>query len=250
MEPSTTPGAPVDALASRRSPLPKPHGNKLLADVVYEQLKREIVECKLLPDEIVVETALAERFNVSKGPVREALKRLAQAGFVRALPRVGYVITPVRVGDIDEIFSLRLAIEPLAVRLAMANVSDAELDRLAQLAAGEPAARNEPAAERGARLAEANRDFHREIARLSGNARLARIVEALVDELERVTHLLALNLDDVADEHPDLVDAMRSGDADSAARTMQDQLAYDRDAMRAAAIGKGQLTHLALPRRP
>ncbi len=183
MEPSSTGNARTEPVASRSSALPKSNGTQLLADLVYEQLKREIVECKLLPDDIVAENALAERFGVSKGPVREALKRLAQTGFVRAMPRVGYAITPVHVGDIDEIFGLRLAIEPMGVRLAMAHASPADLDRLEQLAAGEPAARSQPPAERGSRLAQANSEFHREIARLSGNGRLERIVSGLVDEL-------------------------------------------------------------------
>ncbi len=61
-----------------------------------------------------------------------------------------------------------------------------------------------------------------------------------------MTHLLALNLDEVADEHPDLVKVMRSGDVDEAAQTMRDQLVYDHDAMRAAALGRGQLRHLGL----
>lgn len=226
--------------------MPRPASNQPLAQMVFEQLKRDIVECRLLPDEIIAETPLAERFEVSKGPAREALKRLEQIGYVRALPRVGYVINGVRVTDIDDIFTLRIALEPVAVRLAMARATPADLDALEQLAAGEPAARNEPLDRRGSKLARANSDFHTEIARLSGNVRLQRSIESLIEELERVIHLIAANLEEMRDEHPELVEVMRSGDADRAADTMRDHLVYDHSAMRAIALGEGGRPGLGL----
>lgn len=218
-----------------------------LAQSVFEELKRDIVECRLLPDDVIAEGSLSERFAVSKGPVREALKRLEQIGFVRALPRVGYVINGVKVNDIDDIFAMRIALEPVAVRLAMSELADEELDRLDKLAAAEPAAHSEPAATRGGRLARANSDFHVEIARLSGNTRLQRTISSLLEELERVTYLLATNLEHMRDEHPELVQAMRSGDADLAANTMREHLIYDHSTMRAAAVGPGGRAGLGLP---
>ena len=217
-----------------------------LAQHVFEELKSDIVECRLMPEQIVAETPLAERFQVSKGPVREALKRLEQVGYLRAVPRVGYVINGVKVSDIDDIFVMRLALEPVAVKLAMERMSDADLERLDQLAAGEPAARREPPARRGSTLARANSDFHAEIARLSGNVRLERTVRSLIEELERVIHMLAMRLEGIADEHPELVDAMRTGDGDRAADTMARHLRYDHTTMRAAALGDGSLTTLSV----
>jgi DNA-binding GntR family transcriptional regulator len=230
-------------MASRASAQP-------LAQSVFERLKRDIVECRLVPEQIVAETPLAARFKVSKGPVREALKRLEQIGFVRAVPRVGYVINGVRVADIDDIFAMRIALEPLAVRLAMARLGEGDLDRLAELAAGEPAAHQEPVETRGRKLARANSAFHAELARLSDNPRLRRTIDGLIEELERVTYLLAMNLDGVRDEHPELVEAMRSGDADRAAETMRAHLEYDHATMRAAAIGAGTRTELSLSGPP
>jgi DNA-binding GntR family transcriptional regulator len=207
-----------------------------LADVVYEGLKREILECRLAPGQTLVENAVATRFGVSKGPVREALKRLVGQDLLRSMPRVGYVVTGIKVGDIDDIFDLRIAIEPQAVRRAMERMSPANLDQLEVLAAGEPAARKAPDDERGPALVRANRAFHVEIARLSGNARLERIVSDLVDQLERVIRVLALDLDDVPDEHPALVALMREGNPDDAVQSMLDELTANHQRMRDAAL--------------
>ena len=217
-----------------------------LAQTVFDRLKRDIVECRLMPGEIIAETPVAERFKVSKGPVREALKRLEQVGFVRSLPRVGYVINGIQVSDVDDIFVMRIALEPVAVRLAMPRLTDADLVRLEQLAAGEQAAHRDSGEARGERLARANSDFHAYIARLSGNSRLQRSIEGLIEELERVTHLLAVKLEGVRDEHPELVDAMRAGDEHRAAETMRAHLEYGRETMRTAATGAGGWSALSL----
>ncbi len=211
-------------------------GQHSLADTVYERLKREILECRLAPGETLVENSLAARFGVSKGPVREALKRLVGLDLLRSMPRVGYAVTGIKVGDIDDIFDLRIAIEPQGVRRAMEQLTGADLDRLADLAAGEPAARDAPEDERGSALVRANKDFHVEIARLSGNARLVKVLSDLIDQLERVIRLLALDLDDVPDEHPDLVELMRAGNPDAAAQNMAEQLTANHERMRAAAL--------------
>lgn len=207
-----------------------------LADAVYERLKQEILECRLAPGETIVENALAIRFGVSKGPVREALKRLVGLDLLRSMPRVGYAVTGIKVGDIDDIFDLRIAIEPQAVRRAMERMTPADLDRLEAAAAGEPAARQAPEGERGSVLVQANKDFHVEIARLSGNTRLERMITDLIDQLERVIRLLALDLDDVPDEHLGLVRLMRGGDEDRAAQNMAEQLIANHQRMRSAAL--------------
>jgi DNA-binding GntR family transcriptional regulator len=212
-----------------------------LSDSVFERLKREIVECRLAPSELIVESALAARYGVSKGPVREALKRLAERGWVRSLPRVGYVITPVRVADVDEIFAMRLLLEPVATRLAAERSGPAEFDELERLGGAEASAHAEPPDVRGALVARANSEFHRAIARLSGNRRLERMVGGLVDELERVIHLLASDSANLVDEHPALVRAMRTETPDAAADCMREQLEAAHVAMRHAAISSAQL---------
>lgn len=205
-------------------------GTASLAEQVFASVKREIVEHRLPAETILAETTLAERYGVSRAPAREALKRLATLGFVRVVPRVGYIVTSVSVRDFDEIFSLRFVLEPLAVELAVPRLGDPDAARLEMLAQGVlEIASSSPHEERGALLAQVNADFHRGIARLSGNARLERTIGGLIDELERFMYLLAYSerVFGLLGEHQTLLDTMRSGNAGAAGLLMRQQLSND-----------------------
>lgn len=211
-----------------------------LAERVFQTVKREIVEMRLTPNTILAEAALATRFQVSRAPAREALKRLADTGFLRVVPRVGYIVSSVSVKDFDEIFRVRTSLEPLAAELATPRLAEsaAEADRLAAHAAQVAEIVGWPAETRAAALAQNNSEFHRSVARLSGNSRLERIIAGLLDELERVMHMLAYDpsVHTVVDEHPKLVRIMRGGDAAGAAVAMREQLVHDYEVMRALAV--------------
>jgi DNA-binding GntR family transcriptional regulator len=201
-----------------------------IAGQVFSSLKREIIEARLEPETILVEGALAQRYGVSKGPTREALKRLEQIGLVRAVPRVGYIVSTVNLGDLDEIFTLRFALEPIAAGLAAQRASDAELDALETLAREPLELAQQPAAERAAALARSNTAFHRTIGRLSGNRRLEAAVGSLADDVERVVHMLGHEpmLDhELMGEHSELAQVMRGRVASVAEETMRRQLSND-----------------------
>lgn len=205
-----------------------------LSDALFEAIKREIVEDRLRPETILTEAALATEYKVSRAPAREALQRLAAIGFVRAVPRVGYIVSSLSVRDFDEIFALRLAVEPLATELAVARLTPPDVDRLRSLAQAVYEVHKRPRAEQGALLAQLNANFHREIARISGNRRLERTIAGLLDELERVMHMLAYSERALAvlHQHPTLIETMSAGDAKAAGRLMRAQLEHDYLVMR------------------
>jgi DNA-binding GntR family transcriptional regulator len=213
-------------------------GEGNLAARVFETVKRDIVENRLQADEILAEGTLAERFEVSRAPAREALQRLAQLGFVRAVPRVGYIVTSVRVRDFDEIFQMRFALEPLATELATERLDDAACARLERLAAEVADVLDAPPAERASLLVQVNSAFHRAVAAASGNARLEQTISSLIDDLERVMHMLAgdPSLHTVSDEHPELVRTMKAGDPAAAGALMREQLRNDYEVMRDLAV--------------
>ena len=218
-----------------RTPKPIVHDGKTsLADQLYEAVKRDIVEHRLPPETILAEATLAERYGVSRAPAREGLKRLATYGFVRVVQRVGYIVTAVRVRDFDEIFALRLVLEPLAVELAvprLRNRDSARLERLARQVLEVPAS---PPDERGGLIAQVNAGFHREISRIAGNSRLERTISGLIDELERFMHMLVYSdaVSSLLNEHLILLETMRSGDPRAAGALMREQLANDYVTMR------------------
>jgi DNA-binding GntR family transcriptional regulator len=206
-----------------------------LADRLFESVKRQIVEYRLEPETILSEATLASEHGVSRAPAREALKRLCEIGFARAVPRVGYIVTSLSVRDFDEIFALRLALEPMATELAVPRATDEDLDRLERLARSVYELPKLPLAEQGAAISQLNASFHREVARIAGNSRLERTIAGLIDDLERVMHMLAYSetAASVLDEHSELVAVMRAAEPQPAGELMREQLEHDYEVMRA-----------------
>jgi DNA-binding GntR family transcriptional regulator len=214
-------------------------GGLSLADTVFETIKRQIVEYRLLPETILSEATLAAAHDVSRAPAREALQRLEVIGFVRAVPRVGYIVARLSVRDFDEIFAMRLALEPLATEFAVVRMRPGDLDRLGALARAVLDVPKHPHDEQGTLLVQLNTTFHREIARIAGNQRMERTITGLLDELERLMHMLAYSKVVVStlDEHPALIAIMSAGDAQAAGRLMREQLQHDYTVMRDLAAG-------------
>lgn len=210
---AAAPGRPRTADTGRR-----------LTDKAYEAIKRNILECELLPGSEVTARELAARIGIGKVPLREALIRLTQEGLLQPIPRSGYRITPVTVQDVQDIFALRLLLEPAAARQAAGRIEKELLSQLDELckAGYEPGDRASESA-----FLRANREFHVAIANASGNHRLARVLGQLLEETERLFHLgLAVRdrSDEMKHEHQSLLVALASGDSEAAARLVIAQI--------------------------
>src|SRR3569832_2545306 len=91
----------------------------LLRDNVYEKLRSDILSCRLAPGDDMREQELAERYAVSRQPVREALLRLAREHLVTVQPRQGYRVNPISLSDARDLLRFRLALEPACVAAAI-----------------------------------------------------------------------------------------------------------------------------------
>lgn len=204
--------------------LPEPIALPSRGAAAYERLRGEIIRCRLRPGAEVTEQGLAVGYGFGKTPIREALSRLAQEGLVRAVPRRGYVISPITLKDVQDLSAVRCILEAEAARQAAGRVDGDELRRLDDLCrAGYDPADSDSAA---AFLA-INREFHVTIARASRNERLVVMIGQLLDEMERLFHLglvLRDRSEEMAHEHKSLVDALLAGDADSAGRIAEAQI--------------------------
>lgn len=191
-----------------------------LTERVYVMLRSEILTCVLEPGKEVSEAELAERFQVSKTPVREALATLRLEGLVRTFPRRGYQIVPVTFGDMNELFDLRTILEAGAAELACQRITDAEIENLNKLADVVYDRSEQPSLQR---FIEANRHFHLAIAKASGNERLYQLLMRQIDELERFFYLGA-RLRDVSSEtqsdHHAIVDTLSKRDPAAAREIM------------------------------
>ena len=184
-------------------------------DRVYASLRREILTLALSPRELLVESALARRFRVSKTPIREALAVLQRDGLVEALPRKGYLVTPITVHDVHELFELRIALEGTAAELAAMRITPEEIDHLVTI---RPPAGVDPP--RGLqRFLDYNREFHLGVARASRNSRLVQLIEQTNEEMSRVIATSYL-----IGEHAAIIDALRSGDPARARLAMTEHI--------------------------
>ena len=203
--------------AAARTATAKKSGDGNLNQLAYGTIKEDIISCGLQPGEEISEAVLVARYGLSKAPVRSALVRLRQEGLVISRGRMGNIVSPITLRDVQEIFQIRLVLEVAATRLAAGNVDPARIRRLnkAVLAGYTPGDERSEAA-----YLRANREFHRYVAEASGNQRLAALVVDLMEQHERIVHL-ALALQKREHEflhfHHDLVAALSEGDGDRAA---------------------------------
>jgi DNA-binding GntR family transcriptional regulator len=182
-----------------------------LRERVYEDIRQAIITGQLRPGDIVREPELGRQYGTSRTPVREALSLLAFRGFLTALPRLGYQISPIAMRDVQEAHHLRKLLEVEAVRLACGSITDQELaslERVMNSRTGEEAQVN-------------NRVFHMIIARASGSERLARLIGELLDEMDRMQALDPhIATPSGPYEHEDLVAALRRRDGEAAQTAM------------------------------
>jgi len=185
------------------------------ADAVYEALRRSILDGELPPGHRLRSDALATDLNVSRTPVREALRKLEAEGLVNA-SRLGLVVRQLTEEDLTEIFYLREALEGMAARLAAENATRAEIDELHALFED-----MEAVAARGdiAGLRELTGEFHLLVCRASHNRRLVQSLEGLLDHVRQAqssTLYMQGRPADALEEHRGLLRAIEQRDPDRA----------------------------------
>jgi DNA-binding GntR family transcriptional regulator len=212
-------------------------GSRSLARRAYDALKQDILTCVLLPGAQIFEGELAAHYGMSKTPVREALNLLGQEDLVQVLPRRGYLVAPVTLRDVQEVFQLRLLLETAAAELAAEHITEDGIRQLNALVAVRYTYRDRVSY---GRFLRANREFHVAVARASGNVRLAAFVAKLLEDMERILHLgldLRDSAEEMAAEHAELVDALLRGDGALARRVVTEQLQTSRKRVLEALVG-------------
>src|SRR6201988_740797 len=149
---------------------PAPRAENLSARV-YAQIKTLILCNVILPGQKLHHQELSERLGVSRTPVREALTRLAQEGYVSLLPNRGFTCKEIRLQEAEELYQLREALEAFAVEKPIENLTEASFAGLS----GKISAYGKDVQKRFTRdRLVYDQDLHLEIARLSGNETLAK----------------------------------------------------------------------------
>ena len=157
-----------------------------LADRIYNQLKQDIFEFRLLPGDRFSENEIAERVQASRTPVREALFRLQREGYVDVLYRSGWQIRPFDFKSFEDLYDVRIIIETAAVkRLCEMEVPPATLNDLKQIWLV-------PAGERlsdGATVSQLDERFHEMLVEGTGNVEMAQMHHAVTERIRIIRRL-------------------------------------------------------------
>ncbi|BCJ41422.1 GntR family transcriptional regulator [Actinoplanes ianthinogenes] len=198
-----------------------------LRDRAYQELRRRILTIELAPGVRLVERDLAADLEVSRIPLREALRLLEADGLVLQVPHRGALVAPFGPADVRDLFDVREALEALAARLTAERRDEAGLARLRERLA---AARAATAAGDEAGIAAANAGFHADIVELAANP----LLSGLMRPLEARTHWL-FRLTAQRDpaqqcaEHEELYEAIAAGDVEKTAALAHEHVASGRE---------------------
>ena len=189
---------------------------KVTAQQIYQALRHMILDMALAPGTRFTETQVAEHFQVSRTPVREALQRLEVENQITIRPKQGCFVRSVDLKQIRDYYDVRVAIELLAVERACEHMSDAALDDLAELWNPQHLAFGTEADDT---LKQAEEDFHIALAQGSGNPALVRYLADINDHI-RVVRRLGwpdyTSIQDTYQEHYDICRLIQQRDVDAA----------------------------------
>ncbi|MEF2549759.1 GntR family transcriptional regulator [Aurantimonas sp. A2-1-M11] len=201
-------------------------------DRVYEDIRADIIRGRHPPGTRLTEEMLAERYQVSRTPVRAALHKLASDGFVDMIPRIGAVVKTRSQAEIAEIYGVRALLEGTAAGLAATRRSDADLAELTRLA--EDMERNVAEGGQIEILSRLNREFHHVIAAASGNRTLEEAVLRLMGIGLLIHTYGSFRGPDIRRslaEHRVLIDALTARDGEWATAVMRSHMLATRTAL-------------------
>lgn len=195
-----------------------------LVDAVAERLEAAIVGGELAPGTKISEQALARSLGVSRGPLREAIRRLEGRKLVYRTPNIGVRIAALTLKDLSDLLVVREALEGMACRAAAENITDEEIEALGNLLVDHSKHR---AFKSGAGYYQESEDFdfHFRVVKASGNERLiAMLCEELYHLLRVYRYKLSTRRGRAAEalkEHKAIVDALAKRDPDLAEARMR-----------------------------
>ncbi|MCZ2496565.1 FCD domain-containing protein [Xylophilus sp. Kf1] len=212
-----------------------------LAETVYRGLRDDIFDFRLLPGDRFAENDVAERLQVSRTPVREALMRLQTEGLVRGYFRNGWEVVPIDFSRFAALYELREMIElHAAARLCAAPASGTVRARLAALGAvwGVPPRQR---LRDGLAVAALDEDFHATLVTAAGNPETDRVYRQVTERvriMRRLDFAYGDCIDETYDDHRAILDALGRGAAPEAATLLARHIQGSHEVVRRITIDR------------
>ena len=192
-----------------------------IREIAYEVLKHAIITGEIPAGERIVETAYADRLHISRTPLREALRKLERDGLVEYVLRRGVVVRAFTIADVEEIYTIRNALEMLTLPAIIERATEediaslrSKLGRMDELVKARDIETLSPL----------TRAFHNEITKISGQNRILRVIEGQDEYITRFSAMAIRQesrLEEAHQEHHRLVDLIEARDLESFRALMQ-----------------------------
>jgi len=200
--------------------------HQTLREKILETIREAILRGTLKAGEKVAEPELAERFGISRTPIREAFRQLESEGYLTVIPRKGAVVTSLSERDVEEFYAIKSILEGYAARIAATRLTDKEVERL------------EAINDRLGQLAHdgdvktffrVHNEFHELFIKAAGNIKLADLIGQLMMKFNRL-RMASLSLpgrmEISVQEHRKIIQAFREQDGEKADKTVSKSAAF------------------------
>ena len=187
-----------------------------LIDRVYKALRKDILHGEIPPGTRLTETQLAEKFQISRTPVREALSRLKNEGLVYASPGSGAIVSDCSVTDAEELMGIRVALESYALEQAFDKLTEMDIMQLEFII---KKAKHFVEEKDITAVFETNTEFHDYIMEKSGNKRLENLLSNMMDAILRyriATLHYPGNMGTSIQNHTKIIEALKNRDKETA----------------------------------
>lgn len=200
--------------------------HQTLRERILETIRDAIITGSMKPGEKVAEPELAERFGISRTPIREAFRQLESEGYLKVIPRKGAVVAAFTQKDVEEFYAIKSILEGYAARKACERMAEKDIEKLEHVndklrhLAGDGDVKH---------FFKIHNDFHDLFLRAAGNDKLYELISSLVDRFQRL-RLASLSLPGrmsmSVGEHEKIIDAFRRRNADEAEHLVRKNAEY------------------------
>ena len=217
----------MQTTTTRPSPALEPPAHRSRADEVYDQLKRDVGEFRLVPGDRFTENEISERLGVSRTPVRQALFRLQQEGYVEVLFRSGWRVLPFDFEQFEQLYDLRMVLETTAAHRLCEDglhrggtIDRSLLDELAAIWLVPVPQRSSDTVQ----VSQWDEAFHCALVAAAGNQEMARVHRDVTDRIRIIRRLdftKQARIDATYDEHAKILKAIQRKRGEQAAMLLR-----------------------------
>jgi DNA-binding GntR family transcriptional regulator len=197
-----------------------------LREKILESIREAIIKGTLKPGEKVAEPELAERFGISRTPIREAFRQLESEGFLVVIPRKGAVVVSFSPKEIEEFYAIKSILEGYAARKACENLSDKEIDRLKAI---NDKLRQLAKEDDIKHFFKIHNEFHELFIKAADNEKLHDLISSLLGKFQRL-RLTSLSLPGrmaiSVQEHDKIIEAFRDRNVEQAEQLVRKNAEY------------------------